>query len=136
QPAARDRCPHLRAARAHGPHPGGPHPGAALPVRRRGRATARRPGTPMSLRTASLTLAAVLAAGTLAGCAPLLIGGAAVGTVMVAQDRRTSGAQIDDEAIELRSASRLREAFGKTAHINVNSYNRQVLLTGEVPNEA
>ena len=69
------------------------------------------------------------------GCAPLIVGGAAVGA-MVAIDRRTSGAQIEDEAIELRAASRVREALGDRAHVNITSYNRQVLLTGEVPNEA
>jgi osmotically-inducible protein OsmY len=82
------------------------------------------------------TLAGVLLAGSLAGCAPLLVGGAAVGTALMVSDRRSSGAQIDDEAIELRAASRLREAFGDRAHVNVTSYNRQVLLTGEVPSEA
>lgn len=81
-------------------------------------------------------LAAALLATTLAGCAPLIVGGAAVGTALMVTDRRTSGAQIDDEAIELRSASRLREAFGDRAHINVTSYNRQVLLTGEVASDA
>ena len=81
-------------------------------------------------------LAAVLLAGSLAGCAPLLVGGAAVGTALMVTDRRSSGAQIDDEAIELRAATRLREAFGDRAHVNVTSYNRQVLLTGEVPSEA
>lgn len=80
------------------------------------------------------TLAAVVLAGSLSGCA-LLVGGAAVGTVLMASDRRTSGAQIDDEAIELRAAARLREAFGDNTHINVTSYNRQVLMTGEVPSD-
>jgi osmotically-inducible protein OsmY len=80
-------------------------------------------------------LAAALLATTLAGCAPLLVGGAAVGTALMVTDRRSSGAQIDDEAIELRSTARLREAFGDRAHINITSYNRQVLLTGEVPSE-
>jgi osmotically-inducible protein OsmY len=79
-------------------------------------------------------LAAAVLAGTLSGCAPLIIGGAAVGA-MVAFDRRTSGTQLEDETIELRAASRLRDALGDRAHINVASYNRQVLLTGEVPNE-
>ncbi|MGV3492793.1 MAG: BON domain-containing protein [Ramlibacter sp.] len=88
---------------------------------------------PSLLRTA---LAATLAAATLAGCAPLLVGGAAVGTALMVTDRRSSGAQIDDEAIELRSAARLREALGDRVHINVTSYNRQVLLTGETPTEA
>lgn len=80
-------------------------------------------------------LAGALLAGALAGCAPLLIGGAAVGT-MVAFDRRTSGAQLEDETIELRAASNLRQALGERGHVNVTSYNRQVLLTGEVPNAA
>jgi osmotically-inducible protein OsmY len=89
-------------------------------------------------RTHSLLLAALgatLAAGALSACAPLIIGGAAVGTALVATDRRTSGAQLEDEGIELRAASRLRDAFGDRAHVNVSSYNRQALLTGEVPSE-
>jgi osmotically-inducible protein OsmY len=86
-------------------------------------------------RLPAVLLAGAALAAALAGCAPLLIGGAAVGTALVATDRRTSGAQLEDEGIELRSGSRLREAFGDRAHVNVNSYNRQVLLTGEVPNE-
>jgi osmotically-inducible protein OsmY len=72
----------------------------------------------------------------LSGCAPLLVGGAVVGATLVATDRRTSGAQLEDEGIELRSLNRLREAFVERAHINAASYNRQVLLTGEVPSEA
>lgn len=78
---------------------------------------------------------AAMAASLLAGCAPLVIG-AAAGTVLMVSDRRSSGAQIDDEAIELRAAARLREALGDRVHINVTSYNRQVLLTGEAPSEA
>lgn len=80
------------------------------------------------LAAASLTGALA----TLSGCAPLIVGGA-VG-ILVATDRRTSGAQLEDEGIELRAASRLREALGERVHVNVSSYNRQVLLTGEVPN--
>lgn len=88
------------------------------------------------IRSLPLTLlAATLLAGSLSGCAPLLVGGA-VGGALMATDRRTSGAQIDDEAIELRTAARLREALGDQVHINTTSYNRQVLLTGEVPSEA
>ena len=86
-------------------------------------------------RFAALSLSVLALAGTLSACAPLVLGGAAVGT-MVAIDRRTSGAQLEDEGIELRAASRLREAIGERGHINVNSYNRQVLLTGEVASEA
>ncbi len=86
-------------------------------------------------RLALPTLAAAVLATTLTGCAPLVLGGAAVGT-LVAVDRRTSGSQIEDETIELRAGSRLGEVLGSRAHINVTSYNRQVLLTGEVPDEA
>ena len=78
------------------------------------------------------TLMASLAG--LSGCFPLIVGGA-VGGALVATDRRTSGSVVEDEGIELRASSRIREALGDRAHINVTSYNRQVLLTGEVPNE-
>lgn len=83
--------------------------------------------------------AAVAAASLLTGlsaCAPLLVGGAVVGTVMVASDRRSSGAQLDDQAIELKAMNRIREAFNEQrVHVNVTSYNRMVLLTGEVGSE-
>ncbi len=86
-------------------------------------------------RIALTTLAAAALAGSLAGCAPLLFGGAAVGAVVVV-DRRTSGTQLEDETIELRAGGRIRDALGSRAHVNVTSYNRQVLLTGEVPDQA
>ncbi len=75
--------------------------------------------------------AAALAAG-LSACAPLIIGGAVMGGVMVT-DRRTAGTQVEDEGIELRALNRIRETLGDRAHVNVTSYNRQALLTGEVP---
>jgi osmotically-inducible protein OsmY len=78
-----------------------------------------------------LTLSACFGGG-LAGCAPIILGGAMVGSLM-ATDRRTSGAQVEDEGIELRAASRIRDNLGERVHVNVTSYNRQVLLTGEVP---
>ena len=78
--------------------------------------------------------AILILAGSLSACAPLILGGAAIGAVMV-YDRRTSGAQVEDEGIELRGASALRQAVGERGHVNITSYNRQVLLTGEVPNE-
>ena len=81
------------------------------------------------------TLAAAALASGLSACAPLIVGGAAVGT-LVAIDRRTPGAQLEDETIELRAGSRIRESLGNRTHVNVTSYNRQVLLTGEVPDEA
>jgi len=80
------------------------------------------------------TLAGCCLAATLSACAPLVLGGAAMSS-MVAVDRRTSGAQLEDEGIELRAAGRLRDVMGERSHINITSYNRQVLLTGEVPSE-
>jgi osmotically-inducible protein OsmY len=77
-----------------------------------------------------------LLASALAGCAPLIVGTAAVGTALVVTDRRSSGAQVDDETIEVRAGMRLKDALGDRVHINVSSYNRQVLLTGEAPTEA
>ncbi len=79
------------------------------------------------------TAAAALLTGALTACVPLVLGGAAAGGSLVATDRRTSGAQLEDEGIELRASSRLRTALGERAHVNLTSYNRQVLLTGEVP---
>lgn len=81
-------------------------------------------------------LALACAASALCACAPLLIGGAAVSGALMASDRRTSGAQIEDQAIEFKSGSRLKEALGERAHLNVTSYNRLVLITGEVASEA
>ena len=93
-------------------------------------------GTP-KMKKFSLTLAAAVLASTLAtGCAPLLIGGAMVGGVSVATDRRTSGTQLEDETIEIKAGARIREQLGDKVHINVNSYNRVVLITGEARNEA
>src|SRR3990167_9341790 len=84
-------------------------------------------------RTLCIVLAAAALTAGLSACAPLIIGGAVVGGVM-AVDRRTAGTQIEDEGIELRAANRIRETFGDRVHVNVTSYNRQALLTGEVPN--
>lgn len=81
-----------------------------------------------------LTLAAAATAllgGALSGCAPLVIGGAA-GTVLVASDRRSAGAQLEDETIELRARSSIRDQLGTRVRVDVTSYNRQALLTGEV----
>lgn len=81
-------------------------------------------------------LLAAAALSALAGCVPVVIGGAAaVGTVS-AIDRRTTGTQVEDEGIEMRVANTIREQAGDDAHISVTSYNRQVLLTGEAPTDA
>ena len=84
---------------------------------------------------ATKVLVSLLAAATLAGCAaPLILGGAAVGG-MVAIDRRTTGTQVEDEGIEFRATNRIFGDHGDKVHVNVTSYNRQVLLTGEVPTQ-
>ena len=87
----------------------------------------------MTTRFVMNTVAAALLVSSLAACIPLVVGGAVVGGTLIANDRRTSGAQLEDEGIELRGSSRIRSNFGDRVHVNVNSYNRQVLLTGEVP---
>ncbi|MFY7865471.1 BON domain-containing protein [Roseateles sp.] len=84
-----------------------------------------------------LMLTATLAAALLSSaCAPLVIGGAMVGGVMVASDRRTSGTQVEDQGIEFKASSRIKAQLSDSAHVTVSSYNRLVLLTGEVPTEA
>lgn len=86
----------------------------------------------VSPKLLSTVLVTASLAGALSACAPIVVGGAVMGS-LVATDRRTSGAQLEDEGIELRAASRIRDNLGQRGHINVNSYNRRVLLTGEVP---
>jgi osmotically-inducible protein OsmY len=77
--------------------------------------------------------AAAAAASTIAGCAPLVVGGAMVGGAIIAADRRSVGIQLEDEAIERRINRALAERFERgTINISVTSYNRKVLLTGEV----
>ena len=83
---------------------------------------------------AAFALAA--SASLLAGCVPVLIAGAAGGAAMVATDRRSAGAQVDDESIELKITTQASSEFGERIHLNVTSFNGVVLLTGEVPDQA
>ena len=69
----------------------------------------------------------------LGGCVVAAVGGAAAGGVLVAEDRRTIGTMTEDQGIELKTSSRLDDRL-RVAHINVTSYNRMTLLSGEVPN--
>ncbi len=87
--------------------------------------------SPMRFVSALCLLASI----QLSACAPLVIGGAALAG-KVAIDRRTAGIQLEDEAIELRSESGLKSILPKNAHVRIHSYNRMVLLTGEVNNAA
>lgn len=85
--------------------------------------------------TRFLLPAAFAVAALLQGCAPAIMVGAGA-AVVAFEDRRSTGAQIDDETIELRAGNRIDDRFGSRVHVNVTSYNRYVLLTGEVPDEA
>ena len=82
-------------------------------------------------------LSMLMAALALPACAPLVIGAVAAGTAIVATDRRSTGAQLDDKTIQVRVANELKDALrGNDIHINVNSFDKRVLLTGEVNSEA
>lgn len=79
-------------------------------------------------------MAAVLASTTLSACAPLIVGGAVAGT-FAATDRRTFGAQTEDKSIVVKAELKMPNVVGKNSHVNVNSFNRRVLITGEVPDD-
>jgi len=76
-------------------------------------------------------VAALAAASVLAACAPLVVGGVVVGG-LVATDRRTTGTLVEDQSIELKASSRVSE-LATLGHVSVVSYNRTLLITGEVP---
>lgn len=75
-----------------------------------------------------------LAAGSLQGCFPVAAVGMGTGAMMV-QDRRTTGAYVEDEAIETKAFDRIGKQYKNTVHVNVTSFNRNVLISGEVPSE-
>jgi osmotically-inducible protein OsmY len=90
----------------------------------------------MTKRLLFALIAVVVGTSTLlAGCIPLLVAGAVGGTALVATDRRSVGAQADDEAIELKISNNIGTGFGDRVHVSVTSYNGIVLLTGEVPTQ-
>ena len=74
-------------------------------------------------------------AASLQGCIGVMVGGAAA-TAMAGVDRRTLGAQADDKAISVKADLRIPNITGKDSHVNANSFNRKVLLTGEVKDES
>lgn len=88
----------------------------------------------MKLQVRKSLLAILAGASLLSACAPLVVGGA-VATGLVAVDRRTSGTQLEDQSLELKVAHAVNKALGDRVHLSVTSYNRRVLLTGEVANE-
>lgn len=84
-----------------------------------------------SYRLLTWTLLAALTP-TLVGCFGAAVVGAGAG-VMMAVDRRPTETYLTDEGVEVRSNNRISEKFGDRVHVNITSFNRSVLLTGEVP---
>jgi osmotically-inducible protein OsmY len=91
-------------------------------------------GLPLTRPLAKAVLCVALL-GSLQGCVGIMLGGAAMGAVATA-DRRTLGAQTEDKAIGVKAELRLNQLGGENGHVNAASYNRKVLLTGEVKDEA
>lgn len=85
------------------------------------------------LAAGALVVAAMATA--LSGCVALA-GGAMIGGASLAVDRRTTGTQIDDQSIEFEASNAISQAIGDRGHVSATSYNRVVLLTGEVPDQA
>ena len=81
----------------------------------------------------ALAIAATLCA--LEGCFPIVAAGVS-GGAMVAADRRTTGIYIEDNAIEIKAGNQVNQKYPNNVHVNVTSFDRQVLITGEVPDEA
>lgn len=77
----------------------------------------------------------LVASGVLGGCVAA-VGGAMVGGTMMAVDRRSTGAQVDDQTIEVRASNAVTATIGGSGNVSATSYNRVVLLTGQVPNDA
>jgi osmotically-inducible protein OsmY len=91
-------------------------------------------GQPLMRPLAKAMLCAALLT-SLSGCVEMMVGGAVMGAVATA-DRRTLGAQTEDKTITVKAELRVPKIAGPDAHVNIASFNRKVLLTGEVRDEA
>lgn len=89
----------------------------------------------IEIRRLGLGLLLALLAGLMSGCAPLIIGGAATAAVAMSEDRRSSGVFVDDENNENRALLKVKSRYGNQVHVNITSYNRHVLITGEAASE-
>jgi osmotically-inducible protein OsmY len=90
----------------------------------------------ISTGTSIRSIILLAALGTqLTACVPVVAGGAAAGGLMAA-DRRSSGAYIEDQEIELKASKAIDDGLKSNVHANITSFNRRVLITGEVSNEA
>lgn len=83
-----------------------------------------------------LLVPAVLCSTLLLSACPVAIIGGGAAAIGAMEDRRTSGTMFDDDGIESSLRRTLRERYGDNTHVSVTSYNRSLLLTGEVPDEA
>ncbi len=86
----------------------------------------------MNIRLISSLLVAAALFSLLQGCFPVVAAGVATGA-MASLDRRSLATQAEDETIEWKASARISEKFGEKVHVNYTSFNRKVLLTGEVP---
>ncbi len=91
--------------------------------------------TVLAVRRVGPVLLVAAMAGLMSGCAPLIIGGAATAAVAMSEDRRSSGVFVDDENNENRALLKVKTRYGGQVHVNITSYNRQVLITGEAASE-
>jgi osmotically-inducible protein OsmY len=89
----------------------------------------------MTRLSAALVLALIVLSALVAGCVPVIVAGAA-GTALVATDRRSAGAQLDDVTIETKVGQFANSRWSDRAHVSATSFNGVVLLSGEVPDEA
>ena len=88
----------------------------------------------MNCKRVAIVLVCAAIMPQLQGCFPMVAAGAGAAALSVV-DRRTTGTQVEDEGIELRASNRIGERYGDKVHVNVTSFNRDVLLTGEAPDE-
>jgi osmotically-inducible protein OsmY len=79
-----------------------------------------------------LILAAVL--GVMQGCFPIVAAGVGAGALL-SSDRRTAGIILEDQNIENKALKHINAQYQETVHVNITSFNRRVLITGQVPNE-
>ncbi len=93
-----------------------------------------KPGQPRMHPMAKALICAALLT-TLSGCVEMVVGSAVMGAVATA-DRRTLGAQTEDKTIAVKAELRVPKIAGDNGHVNIASFNRRVLLTGEVPDAA
>lgn len=88
-----------------------------------------------AIKMVSLAFAALTVTILTSACVPLVIGGA-VATVAMAEDRRSPGSFVDDQSIENSALLRVKSRFGGQVHVNITSYNRHVLVSGEAVSDA